>query len=326
MNKDIPVTTLLIVGTGALANLFGARLVQAGQPVVMLGTWAEGLQALQARGICVEETAGTSRCYPVRATQDPALCRGIQYALVLVKAWQTQRAASTLAQCLPAHGLALTLQNGWGNREVLQGSLGPERVALGVTTTGATLLAPGHVRPGGQGAIAIGRHPRLAALTRLLQRAGFEVAISDDVNALLWGKLVINAAINPLTSLLQVPNGELLVRPAARQLMAMAACEAAAVGQANGLSLPFADPVVAAEEVAKRTATNHSSMFQDVKRGAPTEINAICGAVVRTGQKLGIPTPVNQALELLVKAKAEIESRRISESADGQMSHLHEDC
>ena len=295
-------STLLITGTGALASLFGARLAAAGVEVTMLGSWPEGLAALRAHGVRLVEADGAQRAWPVRIAADPAECRGVRCALVLVKAWQTERAAQQLAACLPAVGLALTLQNGWGNREALEQALGPDRVALGTTTLGATLLAPGVVRAGGQGPVTLGSHPRVQPLANLLRAAGFDVRLANDVAGLAWGKLVINAAINPLTALLRAPNGQLLERPEARALMGLAASEAAAAGLAQGLHLPFDDPVAAAEDVARRTAVNHSSMYQDVQRGRPTEIDAICGAVVQAGERVGVATPVNRTLWLLVRA------------------------
>ncbi len=290
---------MLIVGTGALACLFAARLSAVGERVTMLGTWRAGLEALQRHGVRLLIPEG-ERTLPVRATDSPADCREERLALVLVKAWQTERAARQLADCLPPDGLALTLQNGLGNAETLSAHLGAERVAVGVTTTGATLVAPGVVRPGGEGVVSLGAHPRLAPLTERLRAAGFAVEVHPQVDALLWGKLVINAAINPLTALLGVPNGALLEERAAHLFMAQAAREAAQVAEALGVSLPFTDPVAAAEDVARRTAANHSSMLQDLTRGAPTEIEAICGPIVRHGERLGVPTPVNAALRHLV--------------------------
>lgn len=293
---------VLIVGTGALASLFAARLAAAGALVTMLGTWPESLAALHARGVCLVEGEGRHRCFPVRVASESTACRPVSHALVLVKSWQTARAATQLAACLAEDGVALTLQNGWGNRETLQTQLGAARVAAGVTTLGATLLAPGRVRAGGAGPVTIAGDARLAPLLGLLDAAGFETRRVADVDGLLWSKLVINAAINPLTALLRVPNGELLARSTARDLLADAAREAAAAGRAQGFSLTFDDPVLAAEDVARRTAANHSSMFQDILRGAPTEIDAICGAVVEAGERTGVPTPVNQTLWRLVRA------------------------
>ena len=187
----------------------------------------------------------------------------------------------------------------------MQDALGAPRVALGTTTLGATLLDPGHVRSGGDGPVILGRHPRVEPLADLLAAAGFDVRTSDDVDGLAWGKLVISAAINPLSALLRVPNGELLARPAARELLGLAAAEAAAIGAAQGLRLPFADPVAAAEDVARSTAANHSSMYQDVQRGRPTEIDAICGAVVAAARQAQLDAPVNRLLWLLVRAVSE---------------------
>jgi 2-dehydropantoate 2-reductase len=135
-----------------------------------------------------------------------------------------------------------------------------------------------------------------------LRAAAFTVNVVPDALSLAWGKLVINAAINPLTALLHVPNGELLERSEARSLMNALAREAAAVAAAEGVSLLFEDAAVVSEEVAHRTAANHSSMFQDIQRGAPTEIDAICGVIVRRGEEHGVPTPVNWAMWQLVKA------------------------
>ena len=295
---------ILIVGTGALASLFAARLSRAGYSITMLGSWKAGLEALQSHGVRLLDPDGNEHQFPVRATADPRECRGARHALVLVKAWQTEQAAGQLRECLADDGLAVTLQNGLGNREALARSLGLSRVALGVTTTGATLLGPGLVREGGEGIISMERHQALDPIEGALRAAEFHVNVVEDAQSLIWGKLVINAAINPLTAILRVPNGRLLELPSAREMMAALAREAGRVADAEIVPLPFPDPVAAAEDVARRTAANHSSMLQDVLRGAATEIDAICGAVVKIGQKHGVETPTNWACWKLVKAIA----------------------
>lgn len=295
---------ILIVGTGALATLFAARLAQADIPVVMLGTWKAALNSLCEHGVRLVDEHGEEHRFPVEVTDNPRKCTGARYALVLVKAWQTERAANQLKECLADDGLALTLQNGLGNREILAKSLGAERVAIGITTTGATLLGPGLVRAGGEGAISLERHVVLGPIEAALKSANFQVHIVEDAQSLVWGKLVINAAINPLTALLRVPNGNLLEVPSARALMGALAQETAQVAAAEGIELPFLDPVSAAEEVARRTSANRSSMLQDILRGAPTEIDAICGAVVEYAERHGMSTPANWACWKLVRAVA----------------------
>jgi len=298
----ITMNNILIVGTGALASLFAARLTQAGHKITMLGTWQEGLNALNKNGVRFVDANGVEHSYPVHATDNPRECKFVRHAIVLVKAWQTERVAALLKECLPEEGLALTLQNGLGNRETLTQSLGLNRVALGSTTTGATLLGPGLVKAGGEGVISLERNQAIGPLEAALRSAGFKTQVVDDAGSLVWGKLVINAAINPLTALLRVKNGELLERPSAREMMQTLALETANIAQAENITLPFDDPVKTAEDVAKKTAKNTSSMLQDVLRGAPTEIDAICGAVVKAAGKHDIQTPVNRFCWQLVKA------------------------
>jgi len=297
MKQDI-----LLVGTGALATLFAARLGEAGHSVSMLGTWKQGLQSLRENGARIVDVDGNERAYQVHATDDPHEVNGAKFAIVLVKSWQTERVASQLKLALADDGHALTLQNGLGNRETLTRDLGSGRVSLGVTTTGATLVGPGLVRTGGEGIISIEQNQALGPLEAALRSSNFNLQIVDDAQSLIWGKLVINAAINPLTALLRVPNGELLARPIVRKMMASLARETAEVAAAEHVHLPFSNPVSAAEDVARKTARNHSSMFQDVRRGARTEIDAICGAVTKRAELHGIKAPYNRACWQLIRA------------------------
>ena len=291
-----------------MAGLFGGRLASYAD-VTLLGSWKEGLDAVRERGIRLQEN-GEVKKVQVKATDDPSECEGVNSALVLVKSWQSEMAATMLTNCLAADGVALTLQNGLGNIEVLEAAIGPERAALGVTTTGATLLGPGMIRAGGSGPTYVAPHPRLEPLVELLETSGFEVHAASDLVSLLWGKLVVNTGINALTALLEVRNGELLESSHARSLMNAAALETAQVAEAQGIKLPYDDPSQEVEGVARRTAENDSSMLQDIRRGAPTEVDAINGAVVREGERLGVPTPVNQSLWKLVRAKVDITGKQ----------------
>lgn len=292
---------VLILGSGAMACLFAARLAAAGIPVTLLGSWPAGLNALRRDGVCIEEN-GASVCYPVRAVDDPAACAGATLALVLVKSWQSPRAAGQLARVLAPSGVALTLQNGLGALETLAHAVGAERAAAGVTTLGATLLAPGRVRPTAAGEILLGAHPRLGSLLEIFAWAGLPARVEPDLDSLVWGKLIVNAAINPLTALLRVPNGALLQLPRARILLHALAREGEAAARAAGVRLPYPDAVAQIEQVLRQTAENRSSMLQDVERGAPTEIESITGALLEQAARSGVPMPVNAHLYRLVKA------------------------
>jgi 2-dehydropantoate 2-reductase len=296
------VNEILIVGSGAMATLFAARLSAGGAKVSILGTWPEGLAAFKNSGAILTDGDGREHIFPVDVLSPDHQHKEFSYALVLVKSWQTCQAASILADWLKPDGICLTLQNGLGNRECLEKYLGANRAVMGVTTTGGTLLEPGHVISGGEGIITIEKQPGLEKLTRMLQEAGFEIKLVDDAKSLIWGKLVINAAINPLSAILRVKNGQLLENKEACDLMEELAIETSGVAKALGIGLPYGDPVEASREVARRTASNNSSMLQDVLRGAPTEIEAINGAIWKLGNNLGIPTPANAMMTRLIRA------------------------
>ena len=179
---------LLVVRTGALACLFASKLVEAGQPVTMLGNWAQGVAALRLNGVILQDIDGETHQYPVNFL-DGTACQGdFAYALVLVKAWQTRLAAQQLKPCLSATGIALTLQNGYGNFEILEEILGEGKAALGVTSIGARMLQPGQVQHTGKGKISIGAHPGMDKLVEILRKSGFLVEVVEDATQELSGK------------------------------------------------------------------------------------------------------------------------------------------
>lgn len=289
-----------VLGTGALGCVFAGRLAQQAE-VWMLGTWTAGVAAVQKRGVVIYEPDGRRLQMQVMAGSDPAVAPPADFVLVLVKSYQTDRAAAWAARVLAADGVAVTLQNGLDNGPRLAAAVGAQRTAVGVTYTGATLLGPGEARLAAIQPTFIGRAPGIERLVALLNAAGLETQVADDIEGRLWAKAVANAAINPLTALWRVPNGELLATAGRRALLADLATEAAAVARGCGIALPFPDPVSYVEDVCRATAANHSSMLQDVLAGRPTEINSINGVLIAEGHRLGIPTPVNEVMWRLVR-------------------------
>jgi 2-dehydropantoate 2-reductase len=287
---------VLLFGAGAMSCLFGARLAPSAD-VTLVDSWKEGIDAIRNNGILLED-AGGKRAVAVRAEYLGMPLKPFDLALVLVKSWQTAEISKYLPGYLTPEGIAISLQNGLGNAEQLGANAFP-----GATAEGATLLGPGHVKAGGSGPTQI---VAPAWVVDLLKSSGFEAYACDSKQArsLLWGKLSVSCGINALTALLRISNGELLKRPAASDLLARAVLECAAVARAAGIDLPFAEPVSYTKEVAERTAANKSSMLQDILRGAPTECDAINGAVAREGARLGVPAPVNEILWQLVLAAA----------------------
>jgi len=293
---------ILIIGTGALATLFAARLSRMGRKVFVLGTWLEALDSMNRYGVRVDG----EDAYPVIATTKPEDISCCKNAIILVKTWQTEVVANKLKNLLPNDGLAVCIQNGMGSEKILYKALGSDRVAIGITSLGATILAPGIVRETGQGTIWLEDHPRIFQLARSLETAGFSVTTPPDIRPWVWGKLVVNAAINPLTSILGVANGELIRDPRNQFIMDILIQEAVNVTKAHGVILPFTDPASKAAEIVQKTSENISSMLRDYRRGGETEINEINGVIVRLAEKYRIPVPVNRLLLRLVQDRTQV--------------------
>jgi 2-dehydropantoate 2-reductase len=300
-----------IIGTGAMGSLFAARL-SAEAAVCMIGSWREQLLAINNNGLKLVHLDGKESTHSFPATDDLEQLEQVDFALILVKGWQTERAAKRAREILTADGLALSLQNGIGNLEMIEREVGIDRALLGITSEGANMIAPGIVRHAGYGTTYIAADASSGGQVRefvdLLNKVGFETHIANDVDSLIWGKLAINAGINPLTGLLQVPNGFLAEDPVARKLMFRAAEETADVARALGIELPYESASEKVLQVAQQTSANISSMAQDVARGSPTEIESITGAIVAISQEEKVPTPINTAFLVLMNSLLKNES------------------
>jgi len=289
---------IAVFGPGALGCLFAARLAQAGHEVRLIDHRADRAVRLNIAGITIESSPGMlAQQVPVSLEYDLPC----DLALVLVKSH------ATASLRLPPDCPVLTLQNGLGNAEALAAAAGASRLLAGTTAEAATLLEEGRVRHAAPGITWLGAWtdcPHEAAVEALCS-AGFDARLAGDPRESLWAKTIVNAAINPLTALLDVPNGALPDSDASRGLLRTLAEEAAAVAAAEGYSLGggHADR---AEQVCHDTASNISSMLQDVRARRKTEIEAISGEVLRRARAAGLPVPATEVAYALVRA---LESR-----------------
>ncbi|MCB1033799.1 MAG: 2-dehydropantoate 2-reductase [Acidobacteria bacterium] len=295
-----------VLGVGAMGCLFGCRLSKVAE-VILVGSWAEQLEKLRSEGLEVEELDGRITRHRIEATAEVADAGPADLVLVLVKSRDTERAARQAREVLAPGGLVLTLQNGLGNLEILAAAVGADNAALGVSVQAATVVAPGKIRHAGAGPTRLARTPateaRLRQVAELFREAGLETQVVADARQLVWGKLAVNAAINPLSALLGVVNGEVEADPRSRSLLLRAAREVEAVALAQGIELAFPDAGEQARNVCRATAANRSSMLQDLARGVPTEIDVMSGAIVARGRKYRVATPVNEALWRMVRER-----------------------
>ncbi len=239
---------------------------------------------------------------PLREGEAP-----VDAAVVCVKTHGTAWAADVARRLLAPDGVAITIQNGLGNHEALRDAVGEERAAVGVIYVGARLDGDRLVTTG-PGRVELGRPrgaaPRaaLASLGTLLAAGGMTVSVVDDAWPSVWRKLLTNAALNPTTALFGCTNGELLADSRAARVADVLAREVARVATAAGVAIPEDDAASWWREMVGPVAANRSSMLQDVEAKRVTEIDAICGAVYREGQRRGVEAPLNQSMALLVAA------------------------
>ncbi len=299
---------VVVVGAGAMGGLIGTRLSVTGHTVVLYDTWAEHVEAINRSGIVIHELDGSVLRYRIAATIEPPPLAGADLVLVEVKSYDTREALRPFASRVPAETFVLSLQNGLGNLDLMRAALpGHDRLLIGTTAHGSAVLGPGRLRHTGKGATVIGdpatpQMPRfdLGPLRRALGRAGFETDIAANVHTAVWNKLVANVAINALTAITGVRNGDLLDDPDLQPIIAQLVAETVAVMRAAGVPPGMDDHLAYARKVMRDTSVASSSMLQDIRYGRRTEVDAINGAVARLGAELGVPTPLNRLLTVLV--------------------------
>lgn len=296
---------IVILGPGAMGCGLSATLKQADADVSLLDHRPERAKRLAATGIRVSR--GTDwQTVRVPVTAWPADLAPADLLIVVVKAYSTDSAAAFAAPCVGPETLVLTLQNGLGNWEILTQHFAPAQVLAGTIVMGCALQDPGEVVISGMGAITLGSpvglHSAAERAAAILQLYWPDLLVDEHIEAALWRKAIINAAVNPLTALTGLPNGALLEDELLRATLGALADEGNRVAEFCGLS-PFAGvrPEQAAEQVCHVTGMNRSSMLQDVAARRRTEIDQICGAILRAAGRKGVKVPVLKTVTALVK-------------------------
>lgn len=303
-----------VMGAGAVGGYFGAKLERDGHEVWFISK-GERRKAMRISGLRVESIDGDFQIVPLRTTRDASSIGPVDLVLFTVKSLDTREAAEAARPVVRAHTTVLAIQNGVENEAVIGEVLGEEHVVPGVAIIGVDMPEPGLIRHTNNGSITLGEVSgdetrRVRDICEAFSGAGVETRVSSDIRSVKWRKLVWNAAFNPLTALTGRRVLDLIEDDNTRTLAENAMREAIAVGR--GLGHRIDDSII---ELATRRdpnwADSKTSMLQDIQRGRPTEIDALCGAVVRGGERLNIPTPINSTLLGLVKAKerAVVETR-----------------
>lgn len=298
---------IAIIGPGALGLLLATNLAGTnGNTVWLLDHNPE--RAAQINGKLLLSIDDQEFPVNIPVTSAPEHIGKTDLVLLCVKSMDVAPALQRIAPLFSSTTLLIPFQNGIGHIDPIDNSTVAAQTAFGVTSQGATLIAPGRVRHGGAGLTKIGfihaadphRHKQLKNAARILSESGFETATVENILDHIWGKLLINIGINALTVIYDCPNGKLLDIPEARETLIAAVQEGEKVACALGIHIEN-DPVKLTLGVCRTTATNISSMLQDARRKRPTEIDAINGALVTKAKKLSLEVPVNQELVKKVK-------------------------
>ena len=293
-----------MVGCGAVGSLFAANLSLLDDVEV----WAFDLNELHLAAINRSglrlSGAGEVVGRP-RATSDAAAFPPCDFGIVATKAMHTEPAIAATAHAF-ADGCVATVQNGLGNEETIARHV--ERVIRGTTFPAGKLLEPGHVQWDVQGDTTFGPYDErtpLAEVERLADactRAGMPAKAVEDARGPQWRKVIFNASTNPIGALTGLTHGRVCERPDLRALVTGLVDEGKAVAAAQGIELD-ADPEELIDHAARRdVAYDHkASMLQDVEARRQTEIDYLNGGIVRFGGEHGVATPLNAAIQALVK-------------------------
>lgn len=306
---------IAVVGAGALGSVLAALLHEAGLDVVLVERDPDKVGHIARRGLRLQGVSGDRVIRP-GVVLVPSEAGKVDLAIVAIKSYDTAAVVPTVEEILSPGGIALTLQNGIGNYEVLNDAL-PNRVLLGSTIMGAMTLGVGNVRHTGFGDTHFGEADgrildRTMAVGAVLEKMkGGPVHVVENAVGCVWSKLLINAAVNAPATLLRVRNGDLPSTAAGRELIKAVARECRDVAKAKGVRLLFDDPESSVLTVCQGTAGNVNSMLQDVLARRRTEIDFINGAIAREAEQLGLSASVNRTLTQLIKALEGTADRRV---------------
>jgi len=298
---------IAVLGAGALGCAIGGTLAEAGNEVVLINRNAAHVDAINTHGLVMRTPQG-ERAVRVHVATRAQGVGTVDLVIVLVKSFHTQEAMSAATELVGPHTVVLSLQNGLGHEDVLADIVGRERVLAGKTYVGGVLLAPGRIIAGVLGKeTLIGEldgqvSDRAQAIADTFNAAGLRTSVSDNIVGTMWDKLLINVSTGAVSGITRLPYGPLYRIPEIEATAIAAVQEAMDVARASGVQLSFTDPRAAWLKAAAGLPDDFkTSMLQSLEKGSITEIDFINGAVVRWGQRCGVPTPVNATLVACIK-------------------------
>ncbi len=299
---------IAIIGTGSMGSIYAALLADAGHDVWAVDTWAEHVAAMREHGLRVEGKSG-DRTVRLNATTDAADVGRADLVIIATKAGGVEAAARAAAGILRDGTPVLAIQNGLGSAEKVAGILGAARVIQGIVGGfGASMKGPGHAHHNGMEFVRLGeytgaRTERLEQVAEIWRSGGFEVLTFDDIHKMVWEKLICNVAFSGPCAITGLTIGQICASPDALAVSSACATEAHTVARAKDIAVDIDDPVAYIVNFAAKIPDARPSMLLDHLAGRRSEIDVINGAIPREGARVGVPTPVNDIVCALIRAK-----------------------
>lgn len=300
---------IAIVGTGAMGSVYAGFFASAGHEVWAIDSWREHVEAMRAKGLRLEGASG-DRTVKVNATTNPRDAGKCELVILATKAMHVADAASSIKDFLLEKDTpVLSIQNGLGGPETAASVLGKERVMVGVVGGfGASMRGPGHAHHNGMELVRLGEFggpitARLKKVEEAWKSAGFRVKLFDDIDQLVWEKLLCNCAYSGPCGISERTVGEVMNDPDLARVSAACATEGFAVAREKGIKLGFDDPVAYVRDFGSKIPNAKPSVLLDLLLKKKSEIDVINGSIPRAGKDVGIAAPVNEAITALVKAK-----------------------
>ena len=301
---------IIIVGGGAIGRLFGSFFLQGGNELTMIDTDQTTLGALQTRGIGLitynSDAMSPALEFPVTALNSASSLTTADLVLLLVKSHATQSAVTDIAHLISDKCPLLSIQTGLGNLETASEIVDPNNILLGITFMSATALSDARVHQGGRAKTYIGEingsiSPRLEAIGNVFNSCGMETQLVRRIVGRLWCKVITYSALNPVSAILQVPNGSLTSKVESINLIKRLLDEGRTVAEACSIELVYSDLYDLLCNACENSAHNLSSMLQDILNEVPTEIEAQNGALCRHAETHGLSVPTQQTMVDLIK-------------------------
>ena len=295
---------ICVIGCGAVGSLFAAHLAKAGEAEIWAyDIWEDHIDAIRKNGLKLSGAADfTAR---LNATSDPNEVPRCDYGIVATKAIHTRSAIAQTAHIFDANSAVCSVQNGVGNEEIIAEHV--RYVIRGTTFPAGHPIAPGHVSYDIKGDTWIGpfepTNPPMSKvdeLAGLVTGAGMNTIALKDARGAQWTKLIFNASTNPVGALTLLHHGAAARFQPTSQLFNDLIIEGEAVAKKLGIEL-HGDPRQLVQKGASAPGKHKASMLQDVLSTRQTEVDFMNGAIVKWGEKVGVPTPLNKALWELIK-------------------------